>query len=63
MQRIFRGETSFHCTAASGHDKVMQLLLDFGADVNAKAGPYEPSLHLAAVSSMNDYINRMVDDL
>jgi ankyrin repeat protein len=41
------GETALHLAAGEGHLEIVKLLLEHGADVNAKTA-YETALHLAA---------------
>ena len=43
----FLGRTALHTAASQGHQEIVQLLLDHGADATAKDVSRETPLHLA----------------
>ena len=49
-KRDSKGQTLLHLAAEHGHHRMVKLLLDKGADVNAQGGEYGNALHAASVA-------------
>jgi ankyrin repeat protein len=45
----FLGMTPLHCAAQRGNDAMVELLLDYGADINAQTAKGDTALHLATI--------------
>jgi ankyrin repeat protein len=45
---VARGETPLHSAVKAGHKRMCELLIQYGADVNARTGIQQTPLHLAA---------------
>ena len=44
-----------------GHDKVVQILLDKGADVNAQSGPYSDTLQAALTGGCDEVVQILLE--
>ncbi|MCJ1378443.1 hypothetical protein MMC17_001542 [Xylographa soralifera] len=53
--------TTFHAASAGGHDKVVQILLDKGADANAQGGCYGNALQAASAGGHNKVVQILLD--
>lgn len=53
--------TSLMWAAEAGHVEAVQMLLDTGADVNAKGGDYSSALHLASAGGHEQVVQILLD--
>lgn len=53
--------SAFHAASAGGHDKVVQMLLDKGADVNAQGGHYGNALQAASLGGHGTVVQMLLE--
>ena len=52
---------ALQAASAGGHDKVVQMLLDKGADANAQGGRYSNALQAASAKGYNKVVQMLLD--
>ena len=53
--------TTLHAASLGGHEKIVQILLDKGADVNAQGGEYGNALQAASYEGRNQVVQMLLD--
>mmetsp|Transcript_32237 Transcript_32237/g.41432 ORF Transcript_32237/g.41432 Transcript_32237/m.41432 type:complete len:273 (+) Transcript_32237:12-830(+) len=55
------GATALHLACSQGHDSIVKILLDHGANIHAQVNDGKSVLHIAALSRRDSTINLLID--